>query len=330
MDTNLWQYAADIRGQEAGDIRNPAGERAKALIHRGVDMEIDTLRNEHLQISVKRLGAELTSITDAAGIEYLWQADPRFWTGQSPILFPIVGRLAGDSYSYAGKMYSLPQHGFARRQLFRLYSQSHAHLAYTLTSDASSRGMYPFDYDLIVSYALEGNGFRTAYRVINLDSKPLPFSIGGHPAFSCSWRAGDELEDYYLEFERAEIADTCLVSDGLIDVNKTKMVLANEQILPLTKTRFDNGALIFMNLASSAVTLRSRRHPNTVRVDFPGYPCLGIWSKPAAPFVCIEPWFGHADPAGRSPGSAIETKPGIIFLQPDQSFTCEWRVRITT
>jgi galactose mutarotase-like enzyme len=252
-------------------------------------MEIDTLRNELLQISVKRLGAELTSITDAAGIEYLWQADPRFWTGQSPILFPVVGRLAGDSYSYAGKLYSLPQHGFARRNLFQLGCQCHQRLSCTLTADEISRGMYPFDFELTVSYALEGNGFRTAYRVNNLDCKPMPFSIGGQPAFSCSWRAGDALEDYYLGSEHAEIADTHLVSDGFIVPDKTKRVLANGKILALTKTRFDNGALVFMSLASSSVILRSRRHPNTVRIDFPGFPCLGIWSKPAAPFVARHP-----------------------------------------
>ncbi len=292
-------------------------------------MAIDTVRNEHLRIAVKRQGAELTSITDPAGVEYLWQGDPLVWSGQSPILFPIVGMLAGDSYSYAGGVYSLPQHGFARRKLFRPVGRSEERLTYSLGSDESTRGAYPFDFDLAVSYLLEGNSIRARYEVTNLDRKPLPFSIGGHPGFSCAWHPGDDLEEYYLEFDKAETADTCLVKNGLIAVDETKRILTDEKILPLTKSLFDDNALVFRNLASAAVTLRSHRHPNAVKVDFPGFPCLGIWSKPAAPFVCIEPWFGHADPAGTDPGSVIEAKPGIIVLQPGGSFECEWRVSIT-
>lgn len=291
-------------------------------------METDTLRNEFLRIAVKRLGAELTSITDAHRTEYLWQGDPLVWGGQSPLLFPIVGRLAGDAYSFAGKTYSLPQHGFARRKLFRLAERSDDALTYSLESDESTREAYPFDFDLTVSYRLDGKSVRAGYSVHNRDCRPLPFSLGAHPGFSCSRHGGDDLEDYYLEFELAETADTCLVRDGLIAVNETRRILANEKILPLTKTMFDDNALVFMNLRSSTVTLRSRRHPDAVRLDFTGFPCLGIWSKPAAPFVCIEPWFGHADPVGRSPASALETKPGIIVLPPGQSFACAWRASV--
>ena len=292
-------------------------------------MTTDSLHNEFLHIAIKRLGAELTSIKDPAGTEYLWQGDPFFWNGQSPILFPIVGKLAGDSYSHAGMVFSLPQHGFARRKSFQPDRRGNEHVSYHLSADESTRATYPFDFDLTVSYRLDGNSLRVQYRVTNLDSKPMPFSIGGHPGFSCSRHIGDALENYYLEFEMAETADTCLVENGLIAVNETRRILTNEKTLPLTKTLFDNNALVFMNLASSAVTLRSHRHPNTVKVDFPGFPCLGIWSRPTAPFVCIEPWFGYADPAGTSPGSALETKPGIIILQPGRSFECEWVTSIT-
>lgn len=293
-------------------------------------MEIDTLRNKFLQISIKRLGAELTSITDADGTEYLWQADPLVWAGQSPLLFPIVGKLAGDSYAYAGKSYTLPQHGFARRKVFRPAGKCSDGVSYSLGPDESTYENYPFDFSLEVSYRLDGTSIHVGYRVTNLDRKPLPFSLGGHPGFSCTLHPGDELEDYRLEFEKEEIADTCLVMDGLIAVSITRRILSSETTLPLTKTLFNSGALVLMNLKSSAVTLRSQRHPTAVKVDFPGFPCLGIWSKPAAPFVCIEPWFGHADPAGMNPGSPLETKPGIIIMPPGHSFECAWRVTITS
>lgn len=289
----------------------------------------DTLRNPLLQIAISRYGAELRSITDPGGTEYLWQGDPAVWSGRSPLLFPIVGKLAGGIYSWAGTPYALPQHGFARRKEFQLIAHSGDALYYSLRSDDVTRQAYPFEFDLTVSYRLEGNKIRVGYRVVNIDHGPLPFSIGGHPAFSCSRHPGDALEDYHLEFQRAEVADTCLVKDGLIALHEKRRVLTNERVLPLTKTLFDDNALVFTDLASSAVTLRSRRHPARVRVDFPGFPCLGIWSKPAAPFVCIEPWFGHADPLGTPSGSPLEAKPGIVTLRPGASFDCEWSVTIT-
>ena len=291
-------------------------------------MTPDVVQNETLRIAVRRRGAEVTSIRDAAGTEYLWQGDPRVWEGQSPVLFPIVGRLAGDAYTHAGNRYSLPQHGFARRKEFALLERSDQHLTYALVPDVETRAAYPFAFALEISYRLLGGSVAVAYRVSNPGETALPFSIGGHPAFSCAWRPGDLLEDFSLTFDRPEQADTFLVRDGLIDLDETRPVLAGERTLPLTKTLFDQNALVFGGLASSAVTLASRRHPNRVTVRFPGFPYLGIWSKPGAPFVCIEPWHGHADPTGRAPGGSLETKPGIVILKPGGSFSCEWQASI--
>jgi galactose mutarotase-like enzyme len=292
-------------------------------------MTPDTLQNEFLRIAVKRLGAELTSIADPRGVEYLWQGDPRVWDGQSPVLFPIVGRLAGDAYTHAGRRYALPQHGFARRKTFTLAERGDGILRYTLDPDAETRAAYPFAFHLELSYRLRGRSVGVAYAVSNPGAETLPFSIGGHPAFSCSWHPGDALADYSLEFEHPETADAPLIRDGLIAVGKTRRILTNENTLPLTDTLFDRNALVFKGLSSRAITLRSRRHGATVRVDFPAFPALGIWSKPAAPYVCIEPWFGHADPVGREPGSPLATKPGMILLPPGAIFTCAWRATIT-
>lgn len=292
-------------------------------------MAADTLRNEFLELTIAREGAEMRSIADARGTQYLWQGNPQFWSGRSPILFPIVGRLAGDRYSHAGRTYALPQHGFARRKTFDLIAHSGGSLFYSLRSDDSTRGDYPFEFDLAVSYRLDANRIRVGYRVINLGHEPMPFSIGGHPGFSCARQAGDALEDYYLEFDKPEVADTCLVSDGLIALNENRRILTHESVIPLTGTLFNDNALVFMNLTSAAVTLRSHRHAAAVRIDFPRFPCLGIWSKPGAPFVCIEPWFGHADPVGTPSGSPLETKPGILSLRPGSSFDCEWVTTIT-
>ena len=51
-----------------------------------------------------------------------------------------------------------------------------------------------------------------------------------------------------------------------------------------------------------------------LRVEWLGFPDLGIWTKPGAGYLCIEPWLGHADPVDAS-GEIFE-KPGIATLPP--------------
>lgn len=286
----------------------------------------DTIGNPGLSVTVKRHGAELCGLKGGDGTEYLWQADPAFWARHAPVLFPIVGKLAGGRYLYEGKAYAMPPHGFARDLDFELVQSTPDSLSYRLQASPETRRSYPFEFTLLRRYRLSGTVLEVACDVENTGAGILPFSIGEHPAFSLKWGVGDKVEDYALQFEKPERLITHLLdANGLLTAG-TERILADKRVLPLRSDLFDRDALIFLKFNSSKVSLCSRRHPRRVTVEFPGYPHLGIWAKPGAPFVCIEPWYGHADPASHD-GQLLH-KPGIIMLEPGKTFSCTWRVMI--
>ena len=286
----------------------------------------ETISNGRVEVSVKRHGAELCGLKGEDGMEYVWQADPVVWGRHAPVLFPIVGKLAGDCCTVAGRPYSMTQHGFARDMEFDLVESTGDSLAYRLASSPVTRAQYPFDFVLTRRYRLLEDGVEITNEVANPGRVPLLFSIGEHPGFALNWGEGDQIEDYALEFEVAEALNTVLLgADHLLSM-RTERVPLNGHVLPLRRDLFDRDALIFLQLASRKVTLTSRKHRRWLAVEFPGFPQLGIWAKSGAPFVCIEPWFGHADPHGHN--GELEIKPGIIALNPDKSFVCTWRVRV--
>ena len=55
--------------------------------------------------------------------------------------------------------------------------------------------------------------------------------------------------------------------------------------------------LVFDDLRSDSITIRSRKSEKSLTVKANGFPYWGIWApeKGGAPFICIEPWYGHAD-----------------------------------
>ena len=262
----------------------------------------------------------------AAGVEYLWQADPAVWPRHAPILFPIVGKLANDRYVHAGRTYAMKQHGFARDLDFELVDAARESLAFRLLPSAATREQYPFEFELAVRYRLDANHVAIEYVVRNNGQAPMPFSIGAHPGFALTWGLGDRIEDYFLEFERTETADPHLLGADHLLSGETVPALEKGKVLPLRRELFDRDALLFLGLASHKVSLCSRRQGRRLTVEFPGFPDLGIWAKPAAPFVCIEPWYGHADPP-QSDGILFH-KPGIIKLPPGGAFKCEHRIVI--
>ena len=286
-----------------------------------------TLSSSLLSVTVQSRGAELSSIHGADNTEYLWQADPSVWGRHAPVLFPIVGKLANDHFEYAGRRYHLKQHGFARDTEFSLTEETADSLTFQMTASPTTRECYPFEFALEVSYRLVDTTVQVDYRVTNSGAGEMPFSIGAHPGFSLAWGPGDAIEDYHLQFERAETADTRhLDDDGLLS-QEIERVLTDSDRLPLRADLFERDALIFLDLQSEKVSLRSGRHPDrSVTVEFPGFPYLGVWAKPGAPYVCIEPWHGHVDPVGVS--GEIVHKPGIIRLDEGVTFACSHRIVI--
>ena len=290
---------------------------------------MSTLENEHLRVSVKPEGAELTSIFDKTNnLERLWQADPSVWNRHAPVLFPFVGRLVNDTCHYRGKTYSLPQHGFARDCTFRLIRETSATISYELADTPETRANYPFAFKIQLDYSLHGNKVRVAHTVTNPGVETMYFSIGGHPAFRTTLLEGESFSDYYIEFEKKETCTRWYANgNGLIDRSEEKY-LSNTALVPYTLDRFSEDALIFKNLESSEVSLKSFKNGHAVTLDFAGWPYLGIWSKPGgAPFVCLEPWFGIADAAGHD--GELTRKEGIMRLESGLNFCCEYALTFT-
>ena len=276
------------------------------------------MASERLQVCVESLGAELCSVKSRHdGLERLWQGDPRSWSRRAPILFPIVGRLSGDRYLAGGNEYVLAQHGFARDREFKLIESGPARLLYRLSSDEESLKAYPFQFELMVRYELDGGRLEVAYGVANAGSSRMFFSIGAHPGFACPPHPGERFEEYELVFEKKETARRHFLQGGLL-TGESAPLLEDEDRFQLSGSLFERDALIFKGLRSTWAAMQRKGGGRRLNVHFEGWPYLGIWTKPGAPFLCIEPWQGLADRAG-APGR-LEEKEGILALEPGGLF----------
>ena len=176
-----------------------------------------TLSNASVEAAVQTEGGELVSLRDLSGTEYIWQGDPAFWSGQNPILFPIVGSLKGGRVDIGGKTFEMARHGFARRCAFTAVDQGRDFLVLELRESPETLARYPFPFVLRVRHQLLDNGFSTAFTVENPSQTSLPFCIGAHTAIRCPLLGGETFEDYELVFDCPEDADTLLrTSQGLL------------------------------------------------------------------------------------------------------------------
>ena len=287
---------------------------------------MNALSNALVTAKINALGAELCSLQSADGTEVLWQADPTFWDRHAPVLFPIVGRLQNDQYTYAGSPYSLFQHGFARDISFTLIEETSEKLVYQTQATAETRTNYPFDFELRITYRLLQNGVAIEYAVTNHGKTTMPFSIGAHPGLNLPLGENDLIEDCYLELEKQDSLDIYQVApSGFLNEQSTE-TLKNVDRIQLTANLFDDDALVFINPAFDKLTLCSKKNDRRVSVEFPDFQQVALWAKPGAPYVCIEPWFGYVDPV--TPYGEIENKPGILLLESGKTFRCEHRICI--
>lgn len=286
------------------------------------------LTNDYLKLSVKEEGAEICSLKSAKNnIEYIWQADPEVWGHHSPILFPIVGALKDGKYIFNGKDYYLPQHGFVRQNKeVKLYKSTGKSLCFSLKSNDETLKNYPFEFELFITYSLNGNKLEIEFKVINPSDNILYFSVGAHPAFRCPLNGTEKYSDYYLEFSNNEMAKTyAIASGGLID-NKTKTIFDENNTIDLHEDIFSEGALVFKDLKSKKIHLRSKKTKQKITVSYNGFPYMGIWSKPKADFLCIEPWLGIADSIDANQN--LIDKEGIIKLEGKSEFVASYSIEI--
>ncbi|GAB6099192.1 aldose 1-epimerase family protein [Halanaerocella petrolearia] len=288
---------------------------------------ISTLINELITAKIDTVGAQMISLKlKEDNAEYLWQANPKYWGRHAPILFPIVGKLKNDQYQVEGETFDLTQHGFARDNEFELIIEKEDEIVYRLASNQNTLEKYPYQFELDIAYQLEKNRVKVKYSVKNKDEKKMYFSIGAHPAFNWPLEKGKQKDDYYLEFETKENVDSYFLEEGLLTDNK-EMFLSSSKTKDLVGELFNNDALIFKDLQSEKISLKSKKSKRRVTVEFEGFPYLGIWSKSEeAPFICIEPWYGIAD--FKETTGELKKKEGIISLIPQAEFSCVYSIEI--
>jgi galactose mutarotase-like enzyme len=276
--------------------------------------------NEHLEVCVSAKGAELQSIKKAAQPgEFLWQGDPQFWNRKAPLLFPFVGKLKNDSYTFCGQTYRMPQHGFARDMNFSIVSQEKDQCSLLLENSEESLQLYPFPFRLEAAYRLDQKMLSCSYTVTNSGNKQMYFSLGGHPGFNCSME--DELS---LIFEKKEVLPRWLLKEGLFTGETEELI--NGRRLDLNEELFSKDAIVLKNPSSSFVELRAARKNWGLRVHLNDFPYLGIWKKPHAGFLCIEPWHGLADSHQHT--GELQQKEGIRCLSAGQKFETSYQIEI--
>jgi galactose mutarotase-like enzyme len=278
-----------------------------------------TIKNNNITAIITTKGAELVSLK-AKDREYIWEGNPAFWGKHSPVLFPIVGTLKNNEFQYSEENYSLSRHGFARDMDFKIKEQSESRVVFSLEGSESTFKSYPFIFELQLIYLLEGNRLTIQYEVFNKDNKELPFSIGAHPAFVLP----ENFESYSLSFEDDKTLTYFLLENDLLS-DKNEMINLEEHGMPLDYKLFERDALVFKQINSKSITINENSKP-ILKIDFKDFPNLGIWTKPKAPFICIEPWFGYSDTNNNS-GNILE-KEGIVILGTDKVFKCEFSIEI--
>jgi galactose mutarotase-like enzyme len=262
---------------------------------------------------------ELSSIhSKNSNQEYLWQGNPAYWTGQAPVLFPIVGALKNGQMIYKGITYSMEKHGLVRNSLKpKLISSGNNFLRFALSWDEESLTAYPFKFRLEIEFLLNGKTLQVKHHISNESEVFMLYSIGGHPAFNCPLHSDEKYEDYYLQFPEDETDATCMIEpNGLIGLGSIPMLIQSKTI-PLHSHLFDDDALVFKNLKSRKVALVSQKRGPILAVEYQDFNYLGIWAKPSAPFICIEPWLGIADSVNTNQN--FEEKEGLLKLAPGKS-----------
>jgi galactose mutarotase-like enzyme len=283
------------------------------------------INSGELSAEIDPLGAQLSLLKNRAGLDLLWDGNPAVWTGRAPLLFPIVGVLVGGAYRLGSKRYELSRHGFARGKTFSIESTGSSSAAFKLIADAASLALYPFQFELEIHYELKAATLCVTTSIRNHGEADMPASFGYHPAFRWPLPFGQPRPAHFIEFESEESAPVRRIdSGGLLTPERHPTPLRGRQ-LALTDALFEDDVLIFDHIRSRSVLYGTHEGPR-IKIDFPDAPYLGVWTKPGAPFICIEPWHGITDPEGYS--GDFKNKPGVFILTPGGSLSARMDITL--
>jgi galactose mutarotase-like enzyme len=270
-------------------------------------------------------GAQLSVLRDAAGRDLLWHGDPDVWKGRAPILFPIVGALNDGHYNWHGQRFALPRHGFARDRRFAVVKCNPHEAVFRQTADADTRKAYPFAFELDVEFRIEGCHLTIMASVHNTGAAPLPASLGFHPALCWPLPYGAARGEHHIEFEQDEPAPIRrLDAQGLLTSSPQATPVRGRR-LPLDDALFTDDVIIFDRLRSSGLTYGAATGPR-IGMSFSEPTHLGLWTRPGAGFLCIEPWRGVADPVGFE--GEFDRKPGVFLVPPGASQSLTMRIEV--
>lgn len=286
------------------------------------------LQNDQITILVSEKGAELQSIKDSKGKEYLWQADPKYWSRHSPILFPIVCSVNNETYRAEGKEYHLPRHGFARDATFKVINQSPRKVTLALESSEETKKVYPYDFVLSVSYVIDANKIGVIWHVHNSDKREIHFQIGGHPAFNIPDMKDGEPQQGRIRLDNREPMDALHSHlDGSHEMDEVPFIEAEDGMMEFSNNTWRNDSIKVHKSQLHKVELLNKAGEAEVTVEF-NTPIIAFWSPydKQAPFVCIEPWYGVGDPSDFE--GEFKDKPFMNHLLPGASFMSKYEITI--
>lgn len=290
---------------------------------------IVSFENELFQVCISPVGGEICSFSSKkSGIEYIWRGDDEVWGSTAPVLFPIIGVLKDGYCLFEGEKYSIPKHGFIRNSSnLVIENQTSNSLHFSLSSSDQTKVMFPFDFRFHIKFKLLNSTLSISHKIENLSKdKPMFFSLGAHPAFNCPFDREDNYSDYFIEFDQVESAQRCCVlPDGTIGIDKEPLI-DNTNVVLLNHDLFKKDALIFKDLKSRKVFLKSKKNNNSVEVQFQDFEYLGIWAKTNGDFVCIEPWLGISDSCLTN--HELQEKEGIIRLEANSQYRASYTIKI--
>lgn len=272
-----------------------------------------TIKSDKLTASVDTLGAELRSVKDESGNEFMWSGDPAVWSGVSPVMFPICSAVKSDKYKYKGKEYTLAKHGFARNSEFELESHGENKAVFLLKSNDKTREVYPFDFEFRVVFEVCDNKVKTDYCVKNLTDDTMYFAVGAHEGYATP----EGIEEYDVVFDIPQTLDAYVLDVDVLTYNHHN-IITDSKVISLKDEWFTEDAIVFPEIEAKAATLVHRNGSRKIRVEFGSFEHLLIWHKYGAKYICIEPWNGMTDRPDSS--GNIEDKYSMRQLAPGSEY----------
>ncbi len=271
------------------------------------------LRKGRSEAAISAIGGELRRWS-VDGSDLLWPGDPAWWEGSAPILFPIVGWARNGEVRIDGIARPMGVHGFAGSRPFRVVEQGEASCRLELVDDAETRAVYPFGFSLSVSYDLIGEGLAIGFTITNAGDRPMPYALGFHPGFR--WPlAGAQRSGHAVVFAEPEEPSVPVIAPGGLFSATRRPVPLDGRRLVLDDDVFAAEALCFLDARSRSWRFEAP-DGSAIRMDLDGFPHLALWSKPGAPFVCLEAWTGYGDPVGFE--GELKDKPSMRILAPGE------------